>query len=178
MIAVYLVEVRIYHEKSLVCITINRKYNVTIKIQSKPSIIDISLFLYFKIYLLIVMPDIKSINIGCLIKRNHSTIVIKGFSESDRTSSFSILKTYSWMDYLSRTYRFCPVGEYCNGNTKNLLRRLKTWYLVKCIRCISHLAIKFLLYIFICVLNRVFCCCHIMLTSCLTRTTYFSRSRK
>ena len=125
---------------------------------------------------MIVMPDIKSINIGCLIKRNHSTIVISGLSEPERTFSSSILKTYSCMDYLSRTYCFCPVRGYCNGNTKKLLRRLKTWYLVKCIRCISHLAIKFLLCIFICCLNRVFCCCHIMLTSCLTRTTYLLRS--
>ena len=92
------------------------------------------------------MPDITSINIGCLIKPNHCTIVIQGLSESERTFSSSILEAYSCMDYLSRTYRFCPVRGYCNGNTKNLLGRLKTWYLVKCIRCISHVAIKFLLY--------------------------------
>ena len=127
---------------------------------------------------MIAMPDITSINIGCLIKLNHSTIVIQGLSESERTFSSSILKAYSCMDYLSRTYRFCPVRGYCNGNTKNLLGRLKTWYLVKSIRCISHVAIKFLLYIFICCLNRVFCCCHIMLTSCLTRTTKFLISWK
>ena len=152
--------------------TINRKYNFTMKFKVNLAA-QIYLFLYCKIYLMIVMPDITSINIGCLIKRNHSTIVISGLSEPERTFSSSILKTYSCMDYLSRTYRFCPVRGYCNGNTKKLLRRLKTWYLVKCIRCISHLAIKFLLYIFICCLNRVFCCCHIMLTSYLTRTTYF-----
>ena len=134
--------------------------------------------MYRKIYLMIVMPDITSINIGCLIKPNHCTIVIQGLSESERTFSSSILEAYSCMDYLSRTYRFCPVRGYCNGNTKNLLGRLKTWYLVKCIWYISPLAIKFLLYIFICCLNRVFCCFHIMLTSCLTRTTKFLTSWK
>ena len=71
------------------------------------------------------MPDITSINIGCLIKPNHCTIVIQGLSESERTFSSSILKAYSCMDYLSRTYRFCPVRGYCNGNTKNLLGRHK-----------------------------------------------------
>ena len=74
---------------------------------------------------MIVMPDITSINIGCLIKPNHCTIVIQGLSESERTFSSSILEAYSCMDYLSRTYRFCPVRGYCNGNTKNLLGRLK-----------------------------------------------------
>ena len=68
------------------------------------------------------MPDITSINIVCLIKLTHSTIVIQGLSESERTFSSSILKAYSCMDYLSRTYRFCPVRGYCNGNTKNSLR--------------------------------------------------------